>query len=163
MKIELLPTLDLCIEGTARREYLKSVDEYMQQAKKSRKLEEKIELLRVFLETMDFRKLRAESEKYLIEGKNVRVHIDLRKRKTQVRNEGRVVTQNEFYHLWPGFIMATGQVTRLRHSIARRQNLLLRLHLLRIGGNCPSPDRAEGVREARRAEKGAARGQEYRG
>ena len=72
MTIELIPTLDLCIEGTARHEYLKSADEYMQQAKKSRKLEDKIELLRVFLETMDFRKLRAESEKYLIEGKNVR-------------------------------------------------------------------------------------------
>jgi len=72
VKIELTPTLDLCIEGTARHEYLKSVDEYMQQAKKSRKPGEKVEMLRVFLETMDFKKLRAESEKHLIEGKNVR-------------------------------------------------------------------------------------------
>ena len=72
VKIELTPTLDLCIEGTARREYLKSADQYMQRGQKDRKLEEKIELLRMFLETMDFRKLRAESEKYLVDGKVVK-------------------------------------------------------------------------------------------
>ena len=71
-RIELLPTLELCIEGTARREYKKSADEYMQKGRKDRKLEQKIELLRMFLETADFRKLRAESEKYLTEGKKVR-------------------------------------------------------------------------------------------
>ena len=72
MKIELIPTLDLCIEGTARQEYKKSADEYMRNGQKDRKLEEKIELLRMFLETADFRKLRAESEKHLIEGKKVK-------------------------------------------------------------------------------------------
>ena len=71
VKIELVPTLELCIEGTARREYLKSADECMQRGKKDRTLEEKIELLRMFLETADFRKLRTESEKHLIEGKKV--------------------------------------------------------------------------------------------
>jgi len=59
-------------EGTARQEYKKSADEYMQRAKKDKKLEDRIELLRMFLETMDFRKLRAESEKYLVEGKAVK-------------------------------------------------------------------------------------------
>jgi len=72
LRIELIPTLDLCIEGTARREYLKSTDEYMQRGNKDKKLEDRIELLRMFLETMDFRKLRAESEKYLVEGKAVK-------------------------------------------------------------------------------------------
>ena len=72
VRIELTPTLELCIGGTARQEYKNSADEYMQKGKKDRKLEEKIELLRMFLETTDFRKLRAESEKYLIEGKKVR-------------------------------------------------------------------------------------------
>ena len=81
MKIELIPTLDLCIEGTARHEYLKSADEYMQRGQKDRKLEEKIELLRMFLETMDFRKLRAESEKHLTEGKKVRFILTLEKGK----------------------------------------------------------------------------------
>jgi hypothetical protein len=71
VRIELIPTLELCIEGTARQEYRKSADEYIQHGQKDRKLEEKIELLRMFLETMDFRKLRAESERHLIEGKKV--------------------------------------------------------------------------------------------
>jgi hypothetical protein len=72
LRIELTPTLELCIEGTARQEYKNSADEYMRKGKKDRKLEEKIELLRMFLESMDFRKLRAESEKHLTEGKKVR-------------------------------------------------------------------------------------------
>ena len=71
-RIELNPTLDLCIEGTARQEFKKSADKYMQRGRKDRKLEEKIELLRMFLETTDFRKLRAESEKHLIEGRKVK-------------------------------------------------------------------------------------------
>jgi hypothetical protein len=81
VKIELIPTLDLCIEGTARQEYLKSTDEYMQRGNKDKKLEEKIELLRMFLETIDFRKLRADSEKYLVEGKNVKFILYLEKGK----------------------------------------------------------------------------------
>ena len=81
MKIELIPTLDLCIEGTARQEYKNSADEYIQRGRKDRKLEEKIELLRMFLETADFRKLRAESEKHLIEGKKVRFILTLEKGK----------------------------------------------------------------------------------
>jgi hypothetical protein len=72
VKIELVPTLDLCIEGAARQEYKKSADEYMRNVGKDRKLEEKIELLRMFLESTDFRKLRAESEKHLIEGEKVK-------------------------------------------------------------------------------------------
>jgi hypothetical protein len=83
VKIELVPTLDLCIEGTARQEYLKSADEYMQRSRKDRKLEEKIELLRMFLETADFRKLRAESEKHLVEGKKVRFILTSEKGKPQ--------------------------------------------------------------------------------
>jgi hypothetical protein len=72
VRIELTPTLTLCIEGTARQEYKKSADEHMQKGNKDKKLEDRIELLRMFLETMDFRKLRADSEKYLVEGKAVK-------------------------------------------------------------------------------------------
>jgi len=94
VKIELVPTLDLCIEGTARQEYLKSADEYMQSGKKDKKLEEKIELLRMFLETADFRKLRAESEKHLIEGKKVRFILTLEKGKPgyEIKYEARSPT-----------------------------------------------------------------------
>ncbi len=72
VEIELVPTLALCIEGTARQEFKKCADEYMLHGKKDRKLEEKIEMLRMFLETANFHKLRAESEKHLVEGKKVR-------------------------------------------------------------------------------------------
>lgn len=72
VRIELVPTLGLCIEGTARQEYSNSADEYMQRGQKDRKLEEKIELLRMFLETADFCRLRAESERLLVEGRSVR-------------------------------------------------------------------------------------------
>jgi hypothetical protein len=82
-RIELIPTLELCIEGTARQEFKKSADEYMQSGRNDRKLEEKIELLRTFLETADFRKLRAESEKHLIEGKKVRFILTWEKGKPE--------------------------------------------------------------------------------
>ena len=72
VRIELTPTLTHCIETTARREFLKSKAEYMETGKEARELEEKIELLRAFLESMDFRELRRQSEKYLTEGKAVR-------------------------------------------------------------------------------------------
>jgi hypothetical protein len=91
VQIELTPTLDLCIEGTARQEYKKSADEYMLKCKKDRKLEEKIELLRMFLETADFRKLRAESEKHLIEGKKVTFILTLEKGKPKYEMKYEVV------------------------------------------------------------------------
>jgi len=91
IQIELIPTLELCIEGTARQEYKKSADEYMRKGKKDRKLEEKIELLGMFLETTDFRKLRAESEKHLIEGKKVRFILTLAKGKPKYEMKYEVV------------------------------------------------------------------------
>jgi translation initiation factor IF-3 len=74
MQIELFPSLSHCIESTAKQEYWRSVNEYMQK-QGDKELEEKIELLKVFVESVDFRKLRRESEKYLIEGKEVRFTI----------------------------------------------------------------------------------------
>ena len=40
-------------------------------------LEERIELLRMFLETMDFKQLRRESERYLAEGRKVKFRVYL--------------------------------------------------------------------------------------
>jgi len=70
LRIELIPTLDHCIESAARQELQRSADEYMQRGNK--KLERKIVLLRMFLEIADFRKLRAESERLLVEGGKVK-------------------------------------------------------------------------------------------
>jgi len=69
IRIELMPDLSHCIETVAKREYWASVEKYL---KGERNLEEKIELLKQFLETADFRQLRRESEKHLIEGKGVK-------------------------------------------------------------------------------------------
>jgi hypothetical protein len=74
MQIELFPSLSHCIETTAKQEFWKSVDEYMEK-QGDKQLGDRIELLRAFLESMDFGKLRCESERHLLEGKRVRFVI----------------------------------------------------------------------------------------
>ncbi len=73
--IELVPSLSHCIETTAREEYWDSVNKYMESGQENKELEQRIELLKAFLESMDFKKLRRESESYLIEGKTVKFII----------------------------------------------------------------------------------------
>ena len=70
--IELFPSLSRCIETTAREEFWNSVNQYMEGGQKDKKLEDKMNLLKTFLELMDFRKLRSQSEGYLIKGKQVK-------------------------------------------------------------------------------------------
>lgn len=78
IRIELIPTLSHCIETMAKREYWKSVDEYLKKRKEDRKFEEKIELLRAFLETADFGILRRQSEKHIIDGKKVKFILSIK-------------------------------------------------------------------------------------
>jgi hypothetical protein len=73
--VELFPSLSHCIEITAREAFWNSVNQYMGSGHKDKKLEEKIELLKAFLESTDFRKLRSQSEEYLIDGKRVKFVI----------------------------------------------------------------------------------------
>jgi hypothetical protein len=73
--IELFPSLSHCIETTAREEFWNSVNQYMEGGQEDKKLEGRIELLKDFLESMDFKKLRSQSEKHLIEGKKVKFVI----------------------------------------------------------------------------------------
>jgi hypothetical protein len=73
--IELFPSLSHCIETTAREEFWNSVNQHMKGGQEDKKLEEKIELLKAFLESMDFKKLRSQSERYLVEGKRVKFVI----------------------------------------------------------------------------------------
>jgi hypothetical protein len=73
--IELFPSLSHCIGTTAREEFWNSVNQYMEGGQEDKKLEEKIELLKAFLESMDFKKLRSQSEKYLTQGKAVKFVI----------------------------------------------------------------------------------------
>jgi len=53
----------------------------MEIGREDKKLEEKIELLKAFLESMDFKKLRSQSERYLVEGKQVKFVICRKKDK----------------------------------------------------------------------------------
>jgi hypothetical protein len=73
--IELLPDLSHCIETVAKQEFWSSVSDYMANDQENPELKDKIELLKAFLETMDFGKLRSESEQYLIQGKRVKFSV----------------------------------------------------------------------------------------
>ena len=73
--IELFPGLNHCIETTAREAFWNSVNQYMESGQEDKKLEEKIELLKAFVESVDFKKLRSQSERHLIEGKQVKFVI----------------------------------------------------------------------------------------
>ena len=73
--IELFPSLSHCIETVAKEEFWNSANKYMESKQEDEELKGKIELLKAFLESMDFRKLRSESEQYLIQGKIVKFVI----------------------------------------------------------------------------------------
>ena len=71
-KIELVPDLSHCIETVAKKEYQKTVERLLNTVETSKELEEKAEILRLFLQAANFRKLRTESEKYLASGRKVK-------------------------------------------------------------------------------------------
>ncbi len=71
LKIELVPNLDHCIETVARRKCDELARILLESQTCNSEVTEQLELLRLFLETADFKKIRAESEKYLISGHNV--------------------------------------------------------------------------------------------
>ena len=78
LQIELTPTLDHCIETTARQEFSRITADYLGGGERDGNLEGKIELLRAFLESADFRDLRVQSEPHLVQGKTVRFVLSLR-------------------------------------------------------------------------------------
>jgi len=68
--IELIPTLDACVQTQAKRLYNKTLSQLLERGENT-VLEKQLELLTLFLETADFNKLRSKSEKHLIDGKKV--------------------------------------------------------------------------------------------
>ena len=72
LKIDLVPTLSQCIETVAKKEYDETVRQLLTSGEHNRKLLEIVGLLKNFLETADFKKLRAESERHLVEGRYVK-------------------------------------------------------------------------------------------
>ena len=83
--IEFKPSLSECIQTLARREYQQGLQRYLASTENSQELQGRIELLRLFLESADFSKLRVESEKWLSAGRSVKFIVIL--------ENGKAVTQ----------------------------------------------------------------------
>jgi hypothetical protein len=76
-QIELVPDLSHCIETVAKKEYQETVERLLNTVETSNELEEKAEILRLFLQAANFKKLRTESEKYLASGRKVKFVVYL--------------------------------------------------------------------------------------
>jgi hypothetical protein len=77
LQIELVPDLSNCIETVAKKEYSEIVRQLLAIGEGNEELHERAELLRSFLETTDFKRLRSESERYLVEGRRVKFVVYL--------------------------------------------------------------------------------------
>jgi len=78
LKIELVPDLTHCIETVTKREHAAVLKQLLTPGKADEELEERLEILRFFLERVDFKQLRAESERQIMEGRKVKfvVYLD---------------------------------------------------------------------------------------
>ena len=72
LEIELVPDINHCIETVAKQKYANIVGQLLASGEHNRKLLEIVGLLKNFLETADFKKLRAESERHLLEWRYVK-------------------------------------------------------------------------------------------
>jgi hypothetical protein len=70
--LELCPTLEHCIETTARQEFNRLVADCLNKGSVDSEAEANIAILHDFLETADFGALRQESAFYLIMGEKVK-------------------------------------------------------------------------------------------
>ncbi len=69
--IELKPTLSHCIETLSKREYERTLHRLLKEGVADELLGERLEVLRLFLESADFGNLRSQYEGYLADGKEV--------------------------------------------------------------------------------------------
>ena len=78
LQIELVPDLDHCIETVAKREHAAVLKRLLTPGKVNKELEEILEILGFFLERVDFKQLRTESEKQIMKGRRVKfvVYLD---------------------------------------------------------------------------------------
>jgi len=74
--IELEPELSACVETKARQQYEQILSELLNKGEEG-ELGEKMEILRLFLESTDFSKLRNQYEKRLLAEKKVKFIIYL--------------------------------------------------------------------------------------
>ena len=87
--VELEPELDACVETQAKREYNQTASQLLKKGE-NKELAEKLELLKLFLESADFNRLRSESEKHLVAGKKVTfiLHLEEGKLKYEMKIAG---------------------------------------------------------------------------
>ncbi len=78
MEIRLEPTTDACIETVTKKEYEKVLSSLLKAPDEDPELAEKLELLRVFLETADFGELRSRSDEFLLAGRRVEFRLKSR-------------------------------------------------------------------------------------
>jgi len=71
MEIKLEPSLPSCIETVAKREYKRVLSILLKSDQEDEQMEEKLELLKLFLESADFGHLRRLSDKFLLKGERV--------------------------------------------------------------------------------------------
>ena len=80
--VELEPELSACVETKAKRRYEQIQSELLGRGEKG-EVRERLEILRLFLETTDFSKLRNKYEKHLVEGRRVKFVLYLVEGKTK--------------------------------------------------------------------------------
>jgi hypothetical protein len=69
--IELKPNLSSCIETVSKKEYERTLNLLLKEKSVDEWLGERLEVLRLFLESADFGHLRSQYEGYLTEGKEI--------------------------------------------------------------------------------------------
>jgi hypothetical protein len=69
--VKLKPNLSSCIEAVSKKEYERTLNLLLKEGSVDEKLGERLEILRLFLESADFGHLRSQYEGYLTEGKKV--------------------------------------------------------------------------------------------
>ena len=83
--IEFKPSLSECIETLAKRAYEEGLRNCLESTEISKELQERIKLLRLFLESADFSQLRAECERLLSKGMGVKLILRLMNSKPHIK------------------------------------------------------------------------------
>lgn len=71
-RIELEPDLSRCVQTLAREEHERIVRQLLASGEGDTELAERVEMLRLFLESTDFGSLRSQYEPLLLQGKRVK-------------------------------------------------------------------------------------------
>jgi hypothetical protein len=75
MGIRLEPDLSHCVETVAKKEYERVLSILLRGNYEDKRLEDELELLRLFLESADFGSLRSRCEEFLLQGGQVTVKL----------------------------------------------------------------------------------------